>query len=255
VKRAATAPAKKVTALKGAVLAVKQAKVPKTAQVAKTAVRSATPRAAPPRLTAPTIAFPAFWDDAKRELMKSDRVLRRLIPQFEGVSLTSRGDPFSTLARSIVGQQISVAAAQAVWNRLSAAYPAFTPVTLACAKVDKLRTCGLSQRKAEYILDLAAHFKQGGDRTADWLKLEDEAVIKALTGIRGIGRWTAEMFLMFNLMRPDIFPVDDLGLRNASCVKSVTTGRPGALSAPGICGEVWTLCLWSIDGQNNFSRI
>jgi DNA-3-methyladenine glycosylase II len=143
-------------------------------------------------------AFPSYWDDAKRELMKSDRILRRLIPQYEGVSLTSRGDPFSTLARSIVGQQISVQAAQAVWLRVAAAYPDFTPAKLARAKVEKLRSCGLSQRKAEYILDLAAHFKQGGVSAEDWQSLDDEAVIAALTG-----------------MRPDVFPVDDLGLRKA----------------------------------------
>ena len=176
-------------------------------------------KATPPRtkssLTKAALAFPAYWDDAKRELMKCDRVLRRIIPKYEGVSLTSRGDPFATLARSITGQQISVQAAQAVWERVAAAYPDFTPVKLARAKVDKLRACGLSQRKAEYILDLAAHFKQGGVEAADWHRLDDEAVVAALTGIRGIGRWTAEMFLMFNLMRPDIFPVDDLGLRKA----------------------------------------
>jgi DNA-3-methyladenine glycosylase II len=165
--------------------------------------------------TVPKPAFPAYWDDAKRELMRSDRIMRRLIPKYDGVSLTSRGDPFSTLARSIVGQQISVQAAQAVWLRVAAAYPDFTPVKLARAKVEKLRSCGLSQRKAEYILDLAAHFKQGGVSAEDWQVLDDDAVIAALTGIRGIGRWTAEMFLMFNLLRPDIFPVDDLGLRKA----------------------------------------
>ena len=170
---------------------------------------------APAHPAAQRIAFPAYWDQAKRELIKSDRVLRRVIPQYEGVSLTSRGDPFATLARSIVGQQISVAAAQAVWNRLYEAYPEFTALKLARAKVEHLRSCGLSQRKSEYILDLAAHFKRGGDRTADWLKLDDESVIAALTAIRGVGRWTAELFLMFNLMRPDIFPVDDLGLRKA----------------------------------------
>ncbi len=160
-------------------------------------------------------AFPAYWDEAKRELMKGDRILRRLIPTYEGVSLTSRGDPFATLARSIVGQQISVQAAQAVWLRVAAAYPDFTPAKLARAKVEKLRSCGLSQRKAEYILDLAAHFKQGGVSAEEWAALDDDAVVAALTGIRGIGRWTAEMFLMFNLLRPDIFPVDDLGLRKA----------------------------------------
>ena len=160
-------------------------------------------------------ALPAYWEEAKRDLMKSDRILRRLIPKYQGVTLTSRGDPFATLARSIVGQQISVQAAQAVWLRVAAAYPDFTPAMLARAKVEKLRSCGLSQRKAEYILDLAAHFKQGGVSTAGWKALDDDAVVAALTGIRGIGRWTAEMFLMFSLMRPDVFPVDDLGLRKA----------------------------------------
>ena len=160
-------------------------------------------------------AFPEYWEEAKRDLMKSDRILRRLIPKYQGANLTSRGDPFATLARSIVGQQISVQAAQAVWLRVAAAYPDFTPARLARANLEKLRSCGLSQRKAEYILDLAVHFKQGGVSTAEWQSLDDDAVVAALTGIRGIGRWTAEMFLMFNLMRPDIFPVDDLGLRKA----------------------------------------
>lgn len=200
-------------------------------KAAKTSVLPATPAAT-------RIAFPAYWDEAKRELMKSDRVLRRVIPQYDGVSLTSRGDPFATLARSIVGQQISVAAAQAVWNRLYVAYPEFTALKLARAKVERLRSCGLSQRKAEYILDLAAHFKRGGDRTADWLNLDDESVIAALTLIRGVGRWTAEMFLMFNLMRPDIFPVDDLGLRNAVS-QHYFSGEKVTLSELREVGDNW----------------
>ena len=183
-------------------------------------------------------AFPAYWDDARRELMKGDRVLRRIIPKFEGASLTSRGDPFSTLARSIVGQQISVPAAQAVWNRLSDAYPDFSPTRLARAKLEKLRACGLSQRKAEYILDLAAHFRRGGDRTADWLTLDDETVITALTDIRGIGRWTAEKFLIFNLMRPDVFPVDDLGLRKAVSLHYFS-GEKVTLSELREVGDNW----------------
>ena len=183
-------------------------------------------------------AFPVYWDDAKRELMKSDRVMRRIIPKYEGVSLTSRGDPFATLARSIVGQQISVKAAQAVWERVAGAYPEFTPSKLARAKVEKLRGCGLSQRKAEYILDLAAHFKQGGVKAADWQTLDDDAVVAALIGIRGIGRWTAEMFLMFNLMRPDIFPVDDLGLRKAVSLHYFS-GETVTLSELREVGENW----------------
>ena len=182
--------------------------------------------------------FPSYWEDAKRELMKGDRILRRIIPKYDGVSLTSRGDPFATLARSIVGQQISVQAAQAVWNRVLAAYPDFTPAKLARAKLEKLRNCGLSQRKAEYILDLAAHFKQGGVKTEDWHVLDDEAVVTALVGIRGIGRWTAEMFLMFNLMRPDIFPVDDLGLRKAVS-QHYFSGETVTLSELREVGENW----------------
>lgn len=213
------------------------ASTPKIARVS--APVKPVPSALPPaNAVVPSVAFPPYWDEAKRTLMKCDRVLRRVIPQCVDGSLTSRGDPFATLARSIVGQQISVIAAQAVWNRLLHACPEFTPAKLARAKVDRLRACGLSQRKAEYILDLAAHFKQGGDRTAHWLKLDDEAVIVALTGIRGIGRWTAEMFLMFNLMRPDIFPVDDIGLRKAVS-RHYFSGEKLTLSELREVGENW----------------
>ena len=159
---------------------------------------------------------PEYWEEAKRELMRCDRVLRRIIPKHDdGVCLATQGNPFITLARSITGQQISVKAAEAVWTRLIAAVPDFTPARVARVKAEKLRACGLSQRKAEYILDLASHFKQGGLDIEDWQALDDEAVISALTDIRGIGRWTAEMFLIFNLMRPNIFPADDIGLQNA----------------------------------------
>ncbi len=184
-------------------------------------------------------AAPEYWVEAKRELMKCDRVLKRVIPRYDtGDSLISRGDPFSTLARSIVGQQISVVAAQAVWDRVRAAYPDFTPARLARAKPERLRKCGLSQRKAEYLLDLAAHFKQGGVQTKDWAALDDETIIRALTGIRGIGRWTAEMFLMFNLMRPDIFPVDDLGLRKAVSLHYFS-GESVTLSELREVGQNW----------------
>jgi DNA-3-methyladenine glycosylase II len=166
-------------------------------------------------LSAKKTQTPPYWEEARSGLMKCDRVLRRIIPQFPDACLTSRGDPFVTLARSIVGQQISVAAAQAVWDRTTQAYPEFTPEKLSRAKLEKLRACGLSQRKAEYIHDLAKHFRQGGMRVAEWQTLDDEAVISALTGIRGIGRWTAEMFLMFTLMRPNVLPLDDIGLQKA----------------------------------------
>jgi DNA-3-methyladenine glycosylase II len=160
-------------------------------------------------------AQPAYWDKASAELAKGDRVMRRIIPRCDGMFLTTRGDPFVTLARSIVGQQISVAAAQSVWERLQEAFPEFTPARLARARVERLRGCGLSMRKAEYVRDLASHFSKAGLERQQWGALDDEAVITLLTGIRGVGRWTAEMFLMFNLLRPDVLPVDDVGLQKA----------------------------------------
>ena len=183
-------------------------------------------------------SVPDYWEEAKRELMRCDRVMRRIIPKYAEACLTTRGDPFVTLARSIVGQQISVAAAQAVWDRVLAAIPEFSPERVARTRIDRLRGCGLSQRKAEYILDLAAHFRQGGVRNEDWRILEDDAVVTALTEIRGVGRWTAEMFLIFNLMRPDVLPLDDLGLQKAVSLHYFS-GDPVTRSELREVGENW----------------
>ncbi|WP_441633741.1 DNA-3-methyladenine glycosylase family protein [Cupriavidus sp. YAF13] len=158
---------------------------------------------------------PAYWDEACADLMKRDRILRKMIPTYGPAHLISRGDPFITLARSVVGQQISVKAAQTVWERLVAVCPKLTPAQMLKAGHDNLAACGLSRRKAEYIVDLAEHFKAGRVHVNSWTEMDDEAVIAELTQIRGIGRWTAEMFLMFNLMRPNVLPLDDVGLINA----------------------------------------
>ncbi|GLC96623.1 base excision DNA repair protein [Cupriavidus sp. TA19] len=158
---------------------------------------------------------PAYWDEACADLMKRDRILRKMIPTYGPAHLVSRGDPFVTLARAVVGQQISVKAAQSVWERLHAACPRLTPAQFLRAGTEKLAGCGLSKRKAEYMIDLADHFKAGRVHVTEWAQMDDEAVIAELTQIRGIGRWTAEMFLMFNLMRPNVLPLDDIGLINA----------------------------------------
>ncbi len=155
---------------------------------------------------------PDYWEEAKSELMKRDRIMRKLIPQFGDLHLVRRGEPFVTLARSIVGQQISVKAAQSVWERLLEACPKMTPATVQKQGLAKLQSCGLSKRKAEYISDLALHFRDGSVHEKDWSSMDDEDVIAELIQIRGIGRWTAEMFLIFNLLRPNILPLDDLGL-------------------------------------------
>lgn len=158
---------------------------------------------------------PAYWDEACADLMRRDRILRKMIPTYGPAHLVSRGDPFVTLARSIVGQQISVKAAQSVWERLAARCPRLTPAQFLKSGSEELAGCGLSKRKAEYIIDLADHFKAGRVHVKEWVAMDDEAVIAELTQIRGIGRWTAEMFLMFNLMRPNVLPLDDVGLINA----------------------------------------
>ena len=156
---------------------------------------------------------PAYWARAKRALAQRDPVMAAIMARHPRVHLVSRGDPFQTLARSIVGQQISVKAAQSVWERLAAALGAVTPAGVLEARAERLRACGLSGRKVEYVFDLAGHFADGRLEPSRWAAMEDEAVIAELVEVRGIGRWTAEMFLMFNLLRPDVLPVADLGLQ------------------------------------------
>ena len=162
--------------------------------------------------TVPTVSVPKYWDQAKLELMKRDRIMRKLIPKFGDLHLMGRGDPFTTLARSIVGQQISVKAAETVWQRLLELCGQCAPVQILKVGDVKLATCGLSKRKAEYINDLAQHFNDKKVHAESWAEMEDEAVIAELIQIRGIGRWTAEMFLIFNLRRPNVLPLDDVGL-------------------------------------------
>jgi DNA-3-methyladenine glycosylase II len=160
------------------------------------------------------LATPQYWAEACKHLMKRDRVMKNLIPQHLDVSLQSRGDAFVTLARSIVGQQISVKAAQSVWDRFAALPQAMAPTQVLKLKVDDMRAAGLSARKVEYLVDLALHFANDQVHEAAWVDMDDEAIIAELVAIRGIGRWTAEMFLIFHMMRPDVLPLDDVGLIN-----------------------------------------
>jgi DNA-3-methyladenine glycosylase II len=179
---------------------------------------------------------PDYWLRAKRALARRDPTLATIMRAHAGVFLVRRGEPFMTLARAIVGQQISVKAAQSVWDRFLAMAPEATPAqVLACAPA-RLRSCGLSARKVEYVTDLARHFADGTIHVKRWPALDDEAVIAELIQVRGIGRWTAEMFLIFNLLRPDVFPVDDLGLQKAMRLayfngRSATPARMRTLGA------------------------
>jgi len=181
---------------------------------------------------------PEYWLRAKRALARRDPTLAKIMRAHAGVFLVRRGEPFMTLARAIVGQQISVAAAQSVWERFLAAVPAVTPAQVLALEATRLRACGLSARKVEYIADLARHFADGTIHVGRWPEMDDEAVIAELVEVRGIGRWTAEMFLIFNLLRPDVFPVDDLGLQKAIRL-AYWNGRRGTPARMRKLGATW----------------
>jgi DNA-3-methyladenine glycosylase II len=182
---------------------------------------------------------PTYWSVAACELAARDTVLKKLIAQFAGLALGSRGDAFSTLARAIVGQQISVKAAQSVWDRLVAEIGAVAPHTVLATSGMRLRACGLSGRKTAYLCDLAARFDSGALDAAAFAALDDETLIAELTQVKGIGRWTAEMFLIFHLTRPNVFPVDDLGLQRAMRLQ-YNRGRPLSDARMRKLGKTWT---------------
>ena len=181
---------------------------------------------------------PGYWPEACEHLTRRDRVMKRLIPRFGTACLESRGDAFVTLARSIVGQQISVKAAQSVWNRFEALPEGMNPAAVLKLKVDDMRAAGLSARKAEYLVDLALHFDSGKIHTGQWHGMDDEAIVAELVAIRGIGRWTAEMFLMFHLLRPDVLPLDDAGLIKGISV-NYFSGEPVSRSEAREVAQGW----------------
>jgi len=181
---------------------------------------------------------PEYWDRAKRALSRKDVVLKNIIRARPGVHLVRRGEPFLTLARAICGQQIAVKAAQSVWDRVVACCSEVTPERVLAVDRKKLRACGLSDRKTEYIADLAQHFADGAIHVHRWPGMSDEEIIAELVRVRGIGRWTAEMFLIFNLLRPDVLSLDDLGLQKAIRV-SYYKKRPVSLRTMRKLGESW----------------
>ncbi|MGH8764112.1 MAG: DNA-3-methyladenine glycosylase family protein [Burkholderiales bacterium] len=160
-----------------------------------------------------------------------------IIRRHPRVHLEPRSEPFHTLARAIVGQQISVKAAQSVWNRFAELVCVVSHDEVLKARTRDLRACGLSGRKCEYIQDLARRFADGHVHVHRWAEMSDDDVVADLVQVRGIGRWTAEMFLMFNLLRPDVFPLDDLGLRKG--IQLAYFKRKPALGSMRRLGENW----------------
>jgi DNA-3-methyladenine glycosylase II len=168
---------------------------------------------------------PSYWNDATGELARRDPVLKILIRNNEGPSLESRGDAFTTLARSIIGEQISVQTAESVWQKLLESVGALGPAAIVRMDPSRLRACGLSSKKSDYLIDLAEHFLDGSLAQQQWGESDDEQLIAELTKVKGIGRWTAEMFLIFFMMRPDILPADDIGLQRAMSLH-YNNGKP-----------------------------
>ena len=158
---------------------------------------------------------PEYWSEAKKHLARRDPVLRKLMKRHPDADLGKRGDAFQTLARSITGQQISVRAAQSIWNRFAACAGTVNARNVVALAPEAIRACGFSGSKVAYVKDLAERFQGGTIKPRRWPKMDDEAIIEDLVQVKGIGRWSVEMFLIFHMMRPNVLPVGDLGLQRA----------------------------------------
>ena len=180
------------------------------------------------------VIYSDYWPIATRELAQRDGVMARLILSYPNSVMSSRGQPFYTLVRSVVGQQISVKAADSIWARFVLLVPKVTPKNVLAQSIEHLRSVGLSARKAEYIHAVAEFFVQKRVGQAYWEQRTDNEIIEELSSIRGIGRWTAEMVLMFTLLRPNVFPVDDIGL-----LRGLEKNYHGARVTPSVARAVY----------------
>lgn len=192
-----------------------------------------------------------YWDDASSALASRDPLLGGLIQRHRGARLSGSGDAFTTLANAIVGQQISVAAAAGIWGRISSQFPGLAPADIAAAEMDVLRGCGLSRRKAEYLKGIADAFLRDDYSPRSFDMLDDAGVRTRLCALRGVGPWTAEMFLIFHLHRPDVLPLGDIGLHRAARKlygwpeDGNTANAAARLSALGESWRPWrTVAVW-----------
>ena len=170
---------------------------------------------------------PVYWQKAKRISSKRDRVLRKIIKKYKKGFLTTRNNPFFSLCRTIVGQQISTKAADSIWFRFEKkCKKSITPVRVLKLSSRSLKKAGLSRQKIEYLKNIAKNFSNKSFNIKKLRKMQDEEAINYITKLKGLGIWSAEMFLMFNLNRPDIFPTKDIGLLRAISKNYKTTYPP-----------------------------
>ena len=159
---------------------------------------------------------PTYWNKAKKILSKRDPILRKIIKKFNKGYLTSRKDPFFSLCRTIIGQQISTKAADSIWSRFEIkCNKKIIPNTVLKLTSRSLRNAGLSRQKINYLKNIAKSFKNKSFNIGNLKKMNDDLAIDYITQLKGLGVWSAQMFLMFNLNRPDIFPTKDIGLIRA----------------------------------------
>ena len=159
---------------------------------------------------------PKYWHKAKISLSKRDPILKKIIKQYNKGHLTTRNNPFFSLCRTIVGQQISIKAADTIWNRLEAkCKKKIIPQKIIKLKVTSMKKAGLSRQKISYLKNIAKSFKNKSFDVSSLKQMNDVSAIDYITQLKGLGIWSAQMFLMFNLNRPDIFPTKDIGLIRA----------------------------------------
>ena len=179
---------------------------------------------------------PEYWDMAKKELSRKDDVLHQIINEFDDLELVSRGDLFYTLIRSVIGQQISVKAASTVWSRFCERIGDIEPKNILLADIEELRSCGLSQRKAEYVIGISESWSDYD--SIEWKEMSDEEIIQELIKLRGVGKWTAEMILIFTMLRPDVFPIGDIGMIRG-IEKSYNSGERMSIDELYAISEKW----------------
>lgn len=162
-------------------------------------------------------ALPYDGEAARTHVMKADPVMRGIIKRVGDFALEVRGEPYEALLRSVLYQQLAGAAAAAIERRFLALFGDRIPQPhqLIAASDEDLRAAGLSRQKSSYLRSIAEHFASGEMSNRKLRRADDDTVIQLVTRIKGVGRWTADMLLLFCLGRPDVLPVGDLGVRNS----------------------------------------
>ena len=170
---------------------------------------------------------PPYWYKAKKILSKRDPILRKIIKKYSKGFLTTKSKPFLSICRTIVGQQISVKAADSIWLKFEAkCKKKIKPDTVLQLSSRSLKRAGLSRQKVSYLKNIAKNFKNKSFNIKKLKKMNDKDAINYITQLKGLGVWSAQMFLMFNLNRADMYPTGDIGLLRAISLNYKTSYPP-----------------------------